>query len=67
MVSTIGAYSLEMTVPGNVVPRGGTTVVTVSPTHRRRGLLTEMMKRHFDDVRERAEPIAALWASESEI
>ena len=67
MVSTIGAYSLEMTVPGNVVSCGGTTVVTVSPTHRRRGLLTEMMKRHFEDVLEREEPIAALWASESEI
>ena len=67
MVSTIGAYSLDMTVPGNVVQCGGTTVVTVSPTHRRRGLLTEMMQRHFDDVLEREEPIAALWASESEI
>ncbi|HUF94921.1 MAG TPA: GNAT family N-acetyltransferase [Acidimicrobiia bacterium] len=67
MVSTIGAYSLEMTIPGNVVSCGGTTVVTVSPTHRRRGLLTEMMRRHFDDVLEREEPIAALWASESEI
>ncbi|CAN5777252.1 GNAT family N-acetyltransferase [soil metagenome] len=67
MVSTIAAYSLEMTVPGNVVPCGGTTVVSVSPTHRRRGLLTEMMRRHFEDVLEREEPIAALWASESEI
>lgn len=67
VVSTIGAYSLDMTVPGNVVQCGGTTVVSVSPTHRRRGLLTEMMQRHFDDVLEREEPIAALWASESEI
>lgn len=67
MVSTIAAYSLEMTVPGNVVSCGGTTVVSVSPTHRRRGLLTEMMNRHFEDVHERDEPIAALWASESEI
>lgn len=67
VVSTIAAYSLEMTVPGNVAPCGGTTVVTVSPAHRRRGLLTEMMKRHFEDVLQREEPIAALWASESEI
>lgn len=67
IVSTIGAYSLEMTVPGSVVRCGGTTVVTVAPSHRRQGLLTEMMKRHFDDIVEREEPIAALWASESEI
>ncbi len=67
MVSTIGAYSLEMTVPGDVVRCGGTTVVTVAASHRRQGLLTEMMRRHFDDVKERQEPIAALWASESEI
>jgi predicted acetyltransferase len=67
LVSTIGAYSLDMTVPGNVVQCGGTTVVSVSPTHRRRGLLSEMMQRHFDDILEREEPIAALWASESEI
>ncbi|MEX0796142.1 MAG: GNAT family N-acetyltransferase [Acidimicrobiia bacterium] len=67
VVSTLGAFSLEMTVPGNVVPCGGTTVVTVSPTRRRQGLLTEMMQRHFTDVLERDEPIAALWAAESEI
>lgn len=67
VVSTLGAYSLEMTVPGNVVSCGGTTVVTVSPTRRRQGLLTEMMQRHFTDVLERGEPIAALWAAESEI
>ncbi|MEX1037470.1 MAG: GNAT family N-acetyltransferase [Acidimicrobiia bacterium] len=66
-VSTLGAFSLEMTVPGNVVSCGGTTVVTVSPTRRRQGLLTEMMQRHFADVLEHDEPIAALWAAESEI
>lgn len=67
IVSTISAFSLEMTVPGSVVRCGGTTVVTVSPTHRRRGLLKEMMDRHLSDVMAREEPIAALWASESEI
>jgi predicted acetyltransferase len=66
-VSTISAFPLQMTVPGNVVPCGGTTVVTVAPTHRRQGLLNEMMERHFEDIREHDEPIAALWASESEI
>lgn len=67
MVSTLSAFSLEMSVPGGLVPCGGTTVVSVAPTHRRQGLLREMMVRHLDDVREREEPIAGLWASESEI
>jgi predicted acetyltransferase len=67
VVSTVGAYSLEMSVPGSVANCGGTTVVTVAPTHRRQGLLTEMMGRHLDDIKEREEPMAALWASESEI
>jgi predicted acetyltransferase len=42
--------------------------VTVSPTHRRRGVLTAMMRRHLDEAHEQQrEPVAALWASESSI
>lgn len=67
IVSTLGAFSLQMSVPGAVLPCGGTSVVTVAPTHRRRGLLREMMTHHLKDVRDRGEPIAALWSSESEI
>jgi predicted acetyltransferase len=66
-VSTVSAFPLQMSVPGGVVSCGGTTVITVSPTHRRQGLLTEMMQRHLNDIKDRGEPIAALWASESEI
>lgn len=67
MVGTIGSLSLDMTVPGASLPCGGTTVVTVLPTHRRRGVLRAMMDAHFGDVQERGEPIAALWASDSGI
>ena len=56
-----------MTIPGGTVPCGGTTIVSVAPTHRRQGLLRAMMRRHLDDVREHEEPIAALWASDSAI
>ncbi|HEY5889734.1 MAG TPA: GNAT family N-acetyltransferase [Acidimicrobiia bacterium] len=66
-VSTVSAFPLHLTVPGGVVPCGGTSVITVSPTHRRQGLLNEMMQHHLDDIRDREEPIAALWASEPEI
>jgi predicted acetyltransferase len=67
MVGTLGAYPLDMTVPGAVVPLSGTTWVTVLPTHRRRGVLKAMMRAHLDDTRERGETLAALWASEASI
>ncbi len=67
LVGTLAVYSLELTVPGASLPTAGTTGVTVRPTHRRRGLLRALMRAHFEDVRERGEPLAALWASESAI
>lgn len=67
MVATSGAFSLELTIPGAVVPTGGTTMVSVLPTHRRRGALRLMMEAHLADVRGRDEPLAALWASDSGI
>lgn len=67
MVGTLGTFDLTMTVPGGAVACGGTTMVAVVPTHRRRGLLRAMMRSHLDDVREHEEPIAGLWASDSAI
>jgi len=67
IVSTSAAFPLEMTVPGGVVPCGGTTIVSVSPTHRRRGVMRDMMRSHLDDVRDHNEPLAALWATDSAI
>ena len=58
----------ELTVPGPaVVPMAAVTWVSVLPTHRRRGLLTAMMRSLLDDARERGEPVAGLLASESVI
>jgi predicted acetyltransferase len=66
-ISTCGAYSRTLTVPGGSVPVAAVTVVTVQPSYRRRGLLTEMMRHQLYDVRQREEPVALLWASESAI
>jgi predicted acetyltransferase len=67
-VSTCGAYSRRLTVPGGTVPTAAVTVVTVQPSYRRRGLLTDMMKHQLDDIHQRGEePVALLWASESAI
>ncbi len=69
VVATSGIYSLEMTVPGGAsVPTAGITWITVSPTHRRRGVLTSIMRRQLDGIREQGrEPVAALWAAEASI
>jgi len=67
IVGTAGVFSYRMSVPGGELPTAGVTMVSVRPTHRRRGILTEMMRRQLDDVRDRGEPLAALWASESQI
>lgn len=58
--------SASLSVPGAVVPAAGITGVAVLPTHRRRGILTAMMRRTLDDLRER-EPVSTLWASEGPI
>ncbi|MDH3426649.1 MAG: GNAT family N-acetyltransferase [Acidimicrobiia bacterium] len=67
VVGTGGAFTLRFQVPGGEVAAGGLTVITVSPTHRRQGALTDMIRHHFDDVAAHQEPMSALWASESSI
>ncbi|MGW4053847.1 GNAT family N-acetyltransferase [Streptomyces sp. NPDC004779] len=64
-VATAGAFSFRLTVPGgSSVPAAGVTMVSVAGTHRRRGILTSMMRRQLDDVRALGEPLAVLTASE---
>jgi predicted acetyltransferase len=68
IVGGAGAFTFRMSVPGGgSVPAAGVTVVGVLPTHRRRGVLTAMMKAQLDDCRARGEVLAYLWASEATI
>ncbi len=67
IVGTTAIFSFDLTVPGSALPTAGVTWVSVKPTHRRRGILRQVMQRQLDDVHERNEPLAALWASESVI
>ncbi|MBV9831511.1 MAG: GNAT family N-acetyltransferase [Marmoricola sp.] len=65
-VSTCGDLARRLVVPGGeAVPAAAVTVVTVHPPYRRRGLLTRMMTHQLEQVAERGEPLAVLWASES--
>ena len=67
-VGGAGTYDFEMTLPGGaLVPVAGVTGVAVSPTHRRRGVLTALMAHQLDDVAARGEAFAILNASESHI
>lgn len=67
-VGTAGAFTFGLTVPGGgVVSAAGVTMVSVAATHRRRGILTAMMRRQLDDVRSWGQPVALLTASEPEI
>jgi predicted acetyltransferase len=67
IVATTASFTRTLTVPGATVACAAVTAVAVVPTHRRRGLLTEMMRRQLEDVRARGEAVAALWSSEGAI
>src|SRR5918993_3582374 len=68
IVATSSLFTRELTVPGGAaVPVGAVTAVAVLPTHRRRGLLTAMMRRQLENIHAAGEPVAALWASEGGI
>lgn len=62
------AFTFRMTVPGGgQVPAAGVTMVGMMPTHRRHGLLRQLMARQLSDARASGEAVAALWASEGSI
>ncbi|WP_042378151.1 GNAT family N-acetyltransferase [Streptacidiphilus melanogenes] len=67
-VGTAAAYTFELTLPGGMLaPAAGVTAVGVAPTHRRRGVLTSMMRRQLTDLRARGEFLSVLLASEAPI
>ncbi|WP_406041715.1 GNAT family N-acetyltransferase [Micromonospora sp. NBC_00898] len=67
-VAHAAAFTRELGVPGASVPAAHVTMVSVAPTHRRRGLLTTLMRRQLREIRDAGrEPIAVLWASEGRI
>jgi predicted acetyltransferase len=68
LVGTAGAFAFDMTVPGGAaVPVAGVTAVGVASTHRRRGILRQLMTTQLDDVAHAGESVAILTASESGI
>lgn len=64
-VGTLRSIPRDLTVPGGAtLPASGVTGVTVTATHRRRGLLSRMMAVDLAAARDRGEPVAILIAAE---
>ena len=64
-----GVRPMQLSVPdgagaGHSVPVAGLTWVGVHPDHRRRGLLTAMLRHHFEQTRREGGHLSALHASE---
>ncbi|WP_330458567.1 GNAT family N-acetyltransferase [Streptomyces sp. NBC_00820] len=64
-VATFRSFAQELTAVGGApLPADAVSNVTVSPTHRRRGLLTRMMGRDLAAAKERGDVVATLIAAE---
>jgi GNAT superfamily N-acetyltransferase len=64
-----GVRPMQLSVPdgsgaGRAVPVAGLTWVGVHPDHRRRGLLTSMLRHHFEQTRREGVHLSVLHASE---
>lgn len=68
-VATAGDFAKHVILPGGAsVPVAAVTMVTVAAGHRRRGLLTAMMRHQLERIRSRGtEAVAMLFASETPI
>lgn len=64
LVGHTAAFTQVLTVPGGAVPCAGVTWVGVSPTHRRRGVMSALITDQLASLHETGEPVAALWAAE---
>ena len=68
IVSTAGSCAFDVTLPGGItVPMGGVTWVSTLATHRRKGLMRQVVQAVHDDIDDRGEPLASLGASEGSI
>ena len=68
VVGTGATFDHTIGIPGGAtLPVAGLTMVSVRPTHRRRGILRELMRLHLTDARDRGLAVSALWASEASI
>ena len=63
VVSQVGAFPFTVRLNGAPVKMAGVTMVGTLPAYRRQGLVRRLMARSFEQMRERDQPLAILWAS----
>jgi len=63
LASIMGTFPFTVRLNGSPVKMGGVTQVGTLPGYRRQGLLRRTMTRAFEEMREREQPFAILWAS----
>ena len=68
IVGTTATLDMTLRLPhAAIVPCAGVTAVTVQPTHRRRGILSALMRQQIDGLHAGGDAWAALYASEAAI
>jgi predicted acetyltransferase len=68
IVGTAHSHLFDVTLPGGAsIKAAGVTAISVSPTHRRRGIVTDLKRRQLREARERGEVAGILLASEGRI
>jgi predicted acetyltransferase len=68
MIGIGQAMSRRIAMPGaEPVPAGAVTSIAVAPGHRRRGVLSMIMRAQLDLLHDAGEPLAILWAAEGGI
>lgn len=65
VVASYRSFPTELSLPGGrLIPASAVSSVAVAASHRRRGLLTELIGRDLDATVDRGEPLAVLIAME---
>ena len=67
LVSSYSAFPFTMRANGKATSLAGVSTVGTLPEYRRRGLVRRILTRAFQDMRERGQPVSALWASQAAI
>lgn len=66
-VGTVNSWVAEMTVPGGTIPMWAISMVTVSATHRRRGIARGLLEGELRAAAAAGVPVAGLTATEATI
>ena len=61
LVATSVSHAFRLSVPGGEVKLGGIGWVAVLPTHRRRGIMTQLIHEHLRASYERGDCLSGLW------